>query len=97
MRIVALLMLLVAAGHFNRVGISGADAERMMQQYKLSRTELGQVYSAFLLWYTLAMRPGGWLLDRFGSALFAGLTGCVGLASQTSRPTAIATADRERS
>lgn len=90
LRIVALLMLMVALGHFNRVGISVAGAERIMPQYGLSPTEMGKVYSAFLLAYTLAMLPGGWLLDRFGprrmlmafafgSALFVGLTGCVGL------------------
>ena len=94
-RIVALLMLLVAIGHFNRVGISVAGAEHIMPQYQLSPTEMGQVYSAFLLWYTLAMLPGGWLLDRYGprrmlavyacgSALFVGLTGCVGLAFRES-------------
>ncbi|HUY92182.1 MAG TPA: MFS transporter [Pirellulales bacterium] len=94
-RIVVLLMLLVALGHFNRVGISVAGAERIMAQYELTPTEMGKVYSAFLLWYTLAMLPGGWLLDRFGprrmlmafafgSALFVGLTGCVGLAFRES-------------
>lgn len=86
-----MLMLLVAAGHFNRVGISLVGAERIMQQYGFSEPQMGLVYSAFLLWYTLAMLPAGWLLDRcgprrmltayaFGSALFVGLTGYVGLA-----------------
>lgn len=86
-----MLMLLVAAGHFNRVGISLAGAERIMGQYGFSEPQMGLVYSAFLFWYTLAMLPAGWLLDRFGprrmlsayafgSALFVGLTGCVGLA-----------------
>ena len=94
-RIIALLMLLVAVGHFNRVGISVAGAEHIMPQYEFSPTEMGQVYSAFLLWYTLAMLPAGWLLDRYGprrmlvvygcgSALFVALTGCVGLAFRES-------------
>jgi len=94
-RIVALLMLMVALGHFNRVGISVAGAERIMPQYGLNPTEMGKVYSAFLLAYTLAMLPGGWLLDRFGprrmlmafafgSAAFVALTGCVGLAFRES-------------
>ncbi|HVW37861.1 MAG TPA: MFS transporter [Pirellulales bacterium] len=89
--VVTLLMLMVAIGHFNRVGISVAGAEKIMKQYQLSETEMGKVYSAFLLAYTLAMLPGGWLLDRFGprrmlmtlalgSAMFVALTGCVGLA-----------------
>ncbi len=94
-RIVALLMLLVAIGHFNRVGISVAGAEHIMPQYQLTPTQMGQVYAAFLLCYTLAMLPGGWLIDRFGprrmlivcacgSALFVALTGCVGLAFRES-------------
>ena len=29
-------------------------------------TELGSIYSAFLLSYALLMVPGGWLADRFG-------------------------------
>ena len=51
---------------------------------------MGRVYTAFLVFYTLAMLPGGWFIDRFGprlallllgfsSAVFVALTGCVGL------------------
>src|SRR2546425_2253036 len=89
-RIVALLMLVVALGHFNRVGISVAGTARIMSEYGLKETQMGLVYSAFLLCYTLAMLPGGWLIDRwgaraalmvltFGSTVFVALTGCVGL------------------
>ncbi|HXT60006.1 MAG TPA: MFS transporter [Pirellulales bacterium] len=95
-RLVPLLMLVVALGHFNRVGMSVAGAERIISQYGLQPTQMGKVYSAFLLCYTLAMLPGGWLLDRFGprrmlmtfgfgSALFVALTGCVGLAFHEGR------------
>ena len=52
--------------------------------------KMGLVYSAFLVFYTLAMFPGGWFIDRFGarmallllgfaSTVFVALTGCVGL------------------
>src|SRR5207244_5397104 len=89
-RIVALLMLVVALGHFNRIGMSVAGTARIMSQYGLKETQMGLVYSAFLLCYTLAMLPGGWLIDRwgaraalmvltFGSTVFVALTGCVGL------------------
>ncbi len=55
---------------------------------------MGQVYSAFLLLYTLAMVPAGWLIDRFGarvtlivfcfgSAVFVAGTSAVGLFSRT--------------
>jgi MFS transporter, ACS family, D-galactonate transporter len=90
---VLLLMLVVAMGHFNRIGISVAGAERIIHQYSITPTRMGMVYSAFLVIYTLAMLPGGWFIDRFGartallllgfsSTIFVGLTGAVGLVAQ---------------
>ncbi len=87
---VPLLMLVVACGHFNRISISVAGAERIIDGHGLSPERMGLVYSAFLLFYTLAMLPGGWFIDRFGartaliawgfgSVLFVGLTGGAGL------------------
>src|SRR4051812_42055799 len=87
---VALLMATAALGHFNRVGMAVAGGERLMKEYGLSETELGMVYSAFLLSYTLCMIPGGWLIDRFGApfaltvmgfgmAVFVAATGAIGL------------------
>ena len=83
-------MLVVAMGHFNRIGISVAGAERIIPRYGISPTSMGWVYFAFLIIYTLAMLPGGWFIDRFGaraalillgfsSTIFVGLTGAVGL------------------
>jgi MFS family permease len=88
-RTVALLMLVVAMGQFNRISISVAGAERMVPGYGIRPEQMGMVYSAFLLFYTLAMLPGGWFIDRFGaraalvllgigSTLFVALTGCWG-------------------
>jgi MFS transporter, ACS family, D-galactonate transporter len=90
---VLLLMLVVAMGHFNRIGISVAGAERIIPQYNIAPERMGMVYSAFLVIYTLAMLPGGWFIDRFGaraalvllgfsSTLFVALTGAVGLIAQ---------------
>ena len=73
--------------HFNRLGMSVAGTARIMEEYGLKETQMGLVYSAFLLFYTLAMLPGGWFIDRFGaraalmvltfgSAIFVALTGC---------------------
>jgi MFS family permease len=86
-------MLVVACGHFNRVGIAVAGTERIIPGYGIDPARMGLVYTAFLMFYTLAMFPGGWFIDRFGprtallvlgfgSALFVALTGCVGLAFQ---------------
>ena len=61
-RLVSLLMLVVAVGHFNRVGMSVAGA-RIIKENGIDETSMGMVYSAFLLFYTLAMLPGGWFID----------------------------------
>ena len=91
---VLLLMLVVACAHFNRVGISVAGNELIIGEYKIKPEKMGYVYSAFLVTYTLAMLPGGLLIDRFGarralmglgflSAVFVALTGCVGFIGHT--------------
>ena len=85
-----LLMLVVACGHFNRVGIAVAGTERIIPGYGIDPAKMGLVYTAFLTFYTLAMFPGGWFIDRFGARaallfwasapLFSSRsTGCVGL------------------
>jgi MFS family permease len=95
-QIVALLMLVAALGHFNRVGMSVAGAERIIPQYDLEPAQMGLVYSAFLFCYTLAMLPAGWFIDRFGaraalsvfgfaSTVFVALTGSVGLLFDSAR------------
>jgi len=87
---VFLLMVVVACAHFNRVGISVAGSERLISAHGISPERMGLVYSAYLAIYTLAMLPGGLLIDRFGarrallvlgfgSALFVAMTGGVGL------------------
>ena len=45
---VALLMLVVACGHFNRVGISVAGTERIIPAYGIDPVKMGLVYTAFL-------------------------------------------------
>jgi MFS family permease len=83
-------MLVVATAHFNRISISVAGAERIVPVYGVAPDKMGMVYSAFLFFYTLAMFPGGWFIDRFGaraallflglgSTIFVALTGSVGL------------------
>jgi MFS family permease len=89
-RLVFLLMAICFSAHFNRISMAVAGDMRIMEEYALSPTRMGSVYSAFLLAYTLFMIPGGWLIDRrgprvamqvvcLGSAVFVVLTGCVGL------------------
>jgi ACS family glucarate transporter-like MFS transporter len=85
-----LLMLLVATGHFNRISMSVAGAERLIPNHGIEPTQMGWVYTAYLIVYTLCMTPGGLFIDRFGpkrallvvlggSAVFTALTGLSGL------------------
>src|SRR5439155_26863565 len=64
--IVALLVSLAFLAHVNRLSISVAGKAHFIGPDRLSETEMGTVYSAFLLVYTLCMLPGGWLIDRIG-------------------------------
>ncbi len=76
--------------YVNRVCIATAGDTRIMAQYAISPERMGEVYSAFLLTYTLGMIPGGLLIDRIGpraalmtvlvgSSVFVALTGVIGL------------------
>jgi MFS family permease len=83
-RIVGLLLAYSALVHFNRISISVAGNERLQSQFGISETTLGNLYSAYLVAYTLLMTPGGWFIDRFGprAALLVvgfGSAVCVGL------------------
>ncbi len=101
-----LVMCMAGAGHFNRVSISVAGSEAIIDKEAgveatpastsrpgISTTQMGTVYSSFLVFYTCCMIPGGWLIDRIGpkwslalmclgSALFTFLTGVIGLVWQ---------------
>lgn len=89
-RVVGLMMAASFVSWFNRVSMSVAGTERVMEQYHLSPTQMGFVYSSLLFAYAACMTPGGWLIDRrgawaalalmgFGSAFCVALTGAVGL------------------
>ena len=88
-RILALLMALCFISHFNRASMASAGDERIMKQFGISTEQMGVVYSAFLIVYTVFMIPGGFFIDRFGprvalaamgigTALFCAFTGLVG-------------------
>ena len=64
--IVAMLTGFTLLGHFNRVSISVAGTEQFTGPGKLSNEQMGLIYSTFLLVYTFAMMPGGWVIDRVG-------------------------------
>ncbi|MDA0196636.1 MAG: MFS transporter [Bacteroidetes bacterium] len=67
--IVAMLMGFTILGHFNRVSISVAANAKFIGPGLLTAEQMGQVYSTFLLIYTLCMLPGGWVIDHIGPRL----------------------------
>ena len=82
-------MALCFVSHFNRASMTSAGDERLMKTFHSATTDMGWVYSAFLIVYTLCMIPGGLFIDRFGpraalvvmglgSAFFCAFTGVVG-------------------
>jgi len=96
-RMVGLLMAHAALCHFNRISISVAGNERIMQEYLIDPVTMGMVYSAYLVTYTLCMTPGGWLIDRrgpraalllmaAGAAVFVALTGLASMAFPSPLP-----------
>jgi ACS family glucarate transporter-like MFS transporter len=64
--LVLLLAATATAAYLCRVNLSVAGA-LVMQEYGLSQTRMGWVFSAFLLGYTLCMLPGGLLADAWGA------------------------------
>jgi len=64
--LVLLLAATATAAYLCRVNISVAGAQ-VMQEYGLTQVQMGRVFSAFLLGYTLFMLPGGLLADVWGA------------------------------
>jgi MFS family permease len=82
--LVALMIACSVMSYFDRTIMSIAGPQ-IMKEFDLSATEMGSVYSAFILTYALLMIPGGEFADRVGprltllltnvsAALFTGLT-----------------------
>src|SRR5689334_14738433 len=86
--IVALMVLFSLMSYFDRTIMSIAGPV-IAKEFSLSETQMGAIYSAFLLSYAILMIPGGQLADRFGpravltfmglgAALFTALTAAAG-------------------
>src|SRR2546425_12999178 len=81
---VALMAAFSVMSYFDRTIMSIAGPQ-IMKEFDLSVTQMGSVYSAFVLSYAIMMIPGGQVVDRLGpritllvmglsAALFTGLT-----------------------
>src|SRR5258707_1098953 len=84
-RILLVLMALCFISHFNRISLTIAADERIMSQYGISPEQMGRIYTAFLLVYTVFMMVGGYFIDRVGvrRALFVMAVGSGALAAAT--------------
>ena len=93
-RVVFMLMAYTALAHFNREGLAVAGGEVFIKRLGITEVQMGWVYTSFLIVYTIAMLPGGWLIDRIGSAKsltllgltmgsFVALTGTLGWVTLT--------------
>ncbi len=63
--IIALLFGFSMISYFDRTIMSIAGP-RMIRDFGISPTQMGSIYSAFILGYALLMLPGGYLTDRIG-------------------------------
>lgn len=65
-KVLGLMFALTLITYLDRVCI-GATATVMSAELGLSKVQMGEVFSAFVLGYVLFEIPGGWLADRFGA------------------------------
>ena len=72
--VIALLFAFSLTSYFDRTVMSIAGPQ-LMKDFGVSPTQMGAVYSAFILGYALLMIPGGHLSDRLGPRLTLGLMG----------------------
>jgi len=80
-RLVLLLLAVTSAGYVCRVAVT-VVAPGIMSDFGLTQAQMGTVFSAFLLGYTVFQMPSGWLADRI-SARRIFLMLCVGWALLT--------------
>jgi len=66
--IVSLMAALSFMSYVDRTVMSIAGPH-IIKEFGFSETEMGTIFSAFILSYALFMIPGGWLADRFGPRL----------------------------
>jgi sugar phosphate permease len=92
-QIVVILMAFTGLNHFHRQSLP-AVVNQVMDECCFSEKDMGWIYFAMLLGYTLFMVVGGWLSDRRGArfalvvsgaltAVFVASTGCCGRSTST--------------
>jgi MFS family permease len=71
-QVVFLLSLALLINYIDRGNLATAGP-LLLNELKLSPTQLGTLLSAFYLAYAAAMVPAGWLADRYGARLVLGI------------------------
>jgi MFS family permease len=71
--IILLMFALSVLSYVDRTAISIAGPT-LIKEFGFSETQMGSIYSVFILSYALCMFPGGWLADRYGPRLILALT-----------------------
>ncbi|WP_437222277.1 MFS transporter [Planctomicrobium sp. SH661] len=66
--VLVFLLILAAIAYLDRVCISTASLA-IQRDLGITKTQMGTVFSAFILCYAVFEVPGGWLADRFGPRL----------------------------
>ena len=72
--LVGLMFAFSVMSYFDRTIMSIAGP-RIMEEFGIAPTQMGSIYSAFILGYFLFMIPGGQLVDRLGPRASLGLMG----------------------
>ena len=65
-KVLALMFALTLITYLDRVCI-GTTAAAMSSELGLTKTQMGEVFSIFVVGYVLFEIPGGWLADRYGA------------------------------
>src|SRR3954447_7646942 len=73
-RLILILRGLTGLNHFHRQSLP-AVVDDVMRDCRFTATDMGWIYSSFLLGYVAFMIPGGWLSDRRGGWFALVLTG----------------------
>jgi MFS family permease len=71
-QVVFLLTLALLINYIDRGNLATAGP-LLLNELKLSSTQLGTLLSAFYIAYAVAMVPAGWLADRYGAKLVLGI------------------------
>ncbi|MEC5320151.1 MFS transporter [Brenneria populi subsp. brevivirga] len=63
-----MIFITVVICYVDRANLAVASAH-IQEEFGISKTQMGYIFSAFAWTYTLCQIPGGWFLDRVGSKL----------------------------